>query len=167
MYCVKTGACRPFIPSPVSLESGVSLRNHQEEGHTFSSPHRTRSLALTSLTGWFGPSSRPDSNRVMPFTGETHGEMGPLDLQALLPCRYSKKGTHQAARKMASTALRATQRHHHPLWIWTAEYFCRVLGGTHYSVNVAMHILSRCEGATPPTSATQYIFVMLYGTFCF
>lgn len=76
----------------------------------------------------------------------------------------AKKGSTQAARKMASTALRATQGHHHPLWIWTAEYFAE-FWGTDCSENVAMYIFSRCEGDMPPTSATQYIFVMLYGTF--
>lgn len=60
MYCVKTGVCRPSIPSPVSRESGVSLRKHQEGSHMFSSPHGTKFPALTpSDWGWLTPSSRP------------------------------------------------------------------------------------------------------------
>lgn len=73
MYCVKTRVCRPFIPSPVIWESGISLTNHQREvvcsGHQM-----VPSLTLTPSDGlWLVSSLRP-ANRFFsgPSFNQTH-----------------------------------------------------------------------------------------------
>lgn len=65
-----------------------------------------------------------------------------------------------------SAVLWALVARHCVLYSQNAKRFYRSFGGRHCSEIHAIHILSRCEGELAPTSATQYIFVILYGTFC-
>lgn len=111
MYCVKTRVCRPFIRSPVSWESGVSLRNHQKGSHMFSSTNGIKSPTLTpSERVWLVPSLRPAGVFFSdPWYNQihigwhrcvTHRETGPCDLHNLMLCCYIRRGANQPARKM-------------------------------------------------------------------
>lgn len=111
MYCVKTRVCRPFIPSPVSWERGISLRNHQKGSHMFSLPNGTKFPALTpSDRGWLLSSLRPAGVFFsVPWYNRIHmvwhhymtlGETWPSDLHSLLLCYYIRRGANPAARKM-------------------------------------------------------------------
>lgn len=132
MYCVKTGVCRPFIPSPVSRESGISLRNHQKGSHMFSSPNGTKFPALTpSDRGWLLPSLRPAGlffsvswyNQIHKSRHHyvTLGETGPSDLHPPLLVTLGE-GLTQLQGRWTSTGLRATQGHHHALYTQHAEW---------------------------------------------
>lgn len=105
---------------------------------------------------------------ISQYSCGTHGHTEPNYLQNLLPCFHNRRETNHAAKKrdQASTGLRAIGGCHHALSTQHTEYFYRDFGGKHCSENIAMCIFSRCEGELAPTSATQYIFAMLYGTFC-
>lgn len=125
MYCVKTRVCRPFIPSPVSQESGVSLRKHQEGSHMFCSPHGTQLPALTpSDWGWLFPLQEPAvysslSLDIMRFTSMDtpawHVERLDLVIPTISCLVTVGEGLTKLQGRPASTGLRATRGYHHAL----------------------------------------------------
>lgn len=139
MYCVKTGVCGPFVPSPVSQESGISLRKHQEGSHMFCSSHGTQFPALTpSDWGWLFPlqdqliySSLSLDIRRFTSMGTTAWYVESLGLVihtvACLTVTVGGRLTNLQGR-LASIGLRATRGHHHALCTGHAEHFYRTLG---------------------------------------